>query len=229
MPSKKPTKNRKILFQEAVGKGSVFRIFPEDLVLEINESGILYDVRATEAPDEAFVKNIMKHGIIQPVTVKKIDGRPVVVAGRRRVLAAREANRRIMEQGGEPCVIVPCDDAANAKTDEDLYGIFIAENAIRRDDSPISRAEKTKHLLTLSQGNIDQVAITMGCSPQTIRNWMKLLELSVPVKNAVDTGKLSVSAAMELHGLSFDRQREALKEGAPWWKTNSSRGFCCCW
>ena len=204
-------KKRKILFDEAIGKGTVFKIPPEDLVLETREGNLLFDRRATEEPDESLVKNIMYQGIISPISViKSEDGRPLVVAGRRRVIAAREANRRLEKQGKPAIITVPC-VKSNGKSDVDLFGVYVSENSLRRDDTPLSKARNAAKLMMLSD-SIERTAIIMGVTTQTITNWMRLLELSETVQKAVDNSEISASAALELHGMSFKDQDETIEK-----------------
>jgi len=166
----------------------------------------LYDERATKDPDEALVLNIMHfRGIIQPIVVRKNGERVECVAGRRRVVAGREANRRLVERGEHGIVAICTVSRAN---DSELAGMMIAENENRRDDDPLSKARKLERFLR--GGTEDEAALVFGVTKTTISNWMQLLDTSESVQAAVADKKISASAAQKLAKLPRDEQDEKL-------------------
>src|SRR3989337_1776752 len=95
-------------------RANLFLVDPDDLVvigLDTNAKSLndhyLFDATVREPIDETLVASIMTHGIIQPITVQKDGDKILVVAGRRRVRHAREANVRLKKAGAPP-VSVPC-------------------------------------------------------------------------------------------------------------------------
>ena len=211
MSDKKKKKSRNAI--DAPTK-KIFMVDPWKLTvigLDTDDKGEhpLYDKRVRLPPDEKTVANIKFHGVHTPITVRKNGDAIEVVAGRRRVINAREANIELKTEGKE-LVRVPCMTAK--AEDADLLGILISENEHRRDDTPMAKARKLKKLLALGRTETE-ASIVFGVSKQSIKNWSKLLDLSKKVQKAVDNGKLAASAAIELHELSHEEQDEQL-EGA---------------
>lgn len=85
----------------AKGKGNTLDFDPDDLTLVTDRSRPLYDERVHLPVSESMVLNIMFQGVLQPIEVSKNPetGDIEVVTGHQRVKAAREANRRLREQG----------------------------------------------------------------------------------------------------------------------------------
>ncbi len=82
-------------------------------------------------------------------------------------------------------------------------------NENRQDDLPMAKALKCQHLMALGRTE-DQVAVTFGVSKVAVGQWLKLLELSAPVRKAIDDGRITASAASKLAGLNAEAQKKAL-------------------
>lgn len=190
-------------------RGTTFLLDPEAFVLVTDKGHPLYDPRVHDEPDENLVRNIMVYGVIEPVIVRKNGDAVEVVAGRQRVKAAMEANKRLAAQGSAAVVRVPC--ILRRGTEADLYGVTISENEQRREDTPLSRADKAQRLIAMGKTEAE-AALAFGVSAQTVRNWLALLGLSAPVRRAVEVGEIPATAAGQLAGLSSDEQRERLEQ-----------------
>lgn len=197
---------------------STLQFDPNDLIVLDDQNHPLYDPREKLDLDEAMVRNIMAIGVINPITIAKDgEGRPMVVAGRRRVMHAREANRRLVEAGSEPRTIpaIPRRESGNNTL---LFAVSISENEHRLDDTPIGRARKAARLLDMGASE-DDAATIFGVTAQTIRNWMALLDTSAPVQKAVEKGEISASTAVTLGKLETAAEQtaalEELKKAAP--------------
>ena len=201
------SKNSKDVYG-AKGKTNVLMFDPEDLVLVEDPAHPLFDERVKLPVSENLVRNIMHQGVIETVVVRKNPetGKTEVVAGRQRVKATREANRRIREQGGEP-ILVPA--TIRRGDDGALAGIMVSENEIREDDTPLGRAKKMERLLSRGKSE-DELAILFGCTKATIKNSLALLECCAPVRNAVEEGEINVTAAYDLSKLDAEAQRTTL-------------------
>jgi hypothetical protein len=124
------------------------------------------------------------------------------------VLNAREAKRR-QQAAEQETVRVPV--LLQRGTDMRIAGIVASENAIRRDDSPMAKAEQAQRLLDF--GNTEaEVAVSLGVEPQTIKSWIALLDLDEHVKKAVDNGELAPTAASAFATLSREDQRTELEK-----------------
>jgi len=190
-------------------RGNYFFCNPDDLIIVTDEKHVLYDPRCKLGPAEDLVLNIMYMGmVIDPVTVTKEGDKVLVVNGRRRVMACREANKRLKEQGKEQIAIPTIVRRGEAA---DLFGVLVTTNEQRLDDTPLARAQKANRLLNMGRSE-EQVAAVFGVSAQSVRQWIKLLDLSVPVKKAVEAGQISASAAVQLIELPVAEQTATVKQ-----------------
>lgn len=159
--------------------------------------------------DAAMVKNIKANGVIQPVLVRIIEGVPVVVDGRRRVLHARKANEERVAEGLEAMpvrlVIEVGGDDADAKVRA------VSANSFRQDHGPIAQARKASQLMNAGK-TINEVAVAFGMSKSSVQNRIKLLVLAPAVQRAIEDGKVGPMVGLELHGLEKEEQVEKLEE-----------------
>lgn len=181
---------------------------PEELRLAMDKDDPLYDVRGEEPPDERLVRNIMYHGVLEPVVIVKRPEGPTVVDGRRRVVAAREASERLVEQGGDG-VKVPC--VLRRGSEGALAAVMVSTNEIRKDDTVLNRADKAQRLLDLGK-TLEEVAEIFGKSVQTIKNWLDVAGLASPVRKLVEAGKLAANDAAKLKDLARAEQVEAAQK-----------------
>jgi len=189
----------------AAGKSNVLFFDPDALTLITDETHALYDRRVHLPPDEAMVRNIRHHGVLETIIVHKDPetGQVVVVDGRRRVINAREANRRLRDEGLQP-ILVPA-LPKRAKQGE-LAGMMASANEIRRNDSAINRAEKMQRMRDI--GNDDEaIAIHFGVDPQTVRSSLRLLDCCGAVRDALESDQITVTHALRLARLKPDEQR----------------------
>jgi len=195
---------------EAGSKRDMYWFDPEDLILINSKLHPLYDPRVEEPVEEAMVKNMMynNQGVLEPVIICKEEGRPIVVAGRKRVKAAREACKRLEKMGGKGFKVPTIYKRGDEK---DLYSMLITENEQRVDDGVLGKAEKLKAFLNLG-GTKKEAAEAFGVSAGTISNWDKLLDLTPKVKKLVSQGKLSASQAANLAGLEKEEQNTKAEE-----------------
>jgi ParB family transcriptional regulator, chromosome partitioning protein len=200
---------------KATGKTDVYFFDPNVLVLVKDKDDALYDERVEDSFDEDLVKNMMHMpdgktpvGIIEPVIGRRNteSGKVEVVAGRGRVLAAREANRRFKTMGGiqirVPVWIKRLDDSS-------AFAALISENEHRRADSPLNRAKKLQRYINLGHGE-KEAAVLFGVSEATVRNMLLLLDAPAVVRQALDRGKITTSAAYGLAREEPSAAREKL-------------------
>ena len=136
-------------------RGTYFKMDPDDLTIvgldTPHKAGEhhLWDERINLPLDENMVLNIMALGVQESVRVEvektKGNGKcAYVVDGRRRVMHAREANRRLKKQG-EPPVRVPVIAERNTE-EKDLSMLTVALNEIRLDDPMMVKAAKASRM-----------------------------------------------------------------------------------
>jgi len=167
----------------------------------------LYDERVHLPVDEALVKNIMVFGVLEPALVRKNGTLIEVIDGRRRTVAAREANRRLRVQGSEehtmPCMVKRGDSAQ-------IMGVMLS-TFIRMNDSPLLEAVKIQRYLDTGRSEAD-AAVVYGCNVGTIKLRLALLDLSPSVQSAIKSGRLSPQAGLELSDLTHQDQEKRLRE-----------------
>jgi ParB-like chromosome segregation protein Spo0J len=163
----------------------------------------LWRKTAKEPADPGKIASIMEMGIIQNVVVVKDKvGRVLVVAGRGRVIAAREAKKRGWE-GDVPCVAMRGDEATQ-------LGIAATENAVRRPPDPLELADDAIRLTNMGW-EPERIATRLGLKAGRVRDLIKIQELAPSVKKAIKDGEVSVTAAVALDGLTPDEQLSALE------------------
>lgn len=192
-----------------------FRMDPKDILIAGLDVGgkddPLYDERIKLPLDEAMVESIIAIGVREPVVVVVREGEPIVVDGRRRVLHAREANRRL-EKLGEPTrdvAVVAEKGTEQALKIAPLVGEHL--NNHRVNDGVIMRAKKAERMIARGYDKAD-VALALGVTQNTISNYLSFGDLCKEAKDAVDAGKISPSAAAKLATLSKDDQKAKLEE-----------------
>jgi ParB-like chromosome segregation protein Spo0J len=170
----------------------------------------LYDERVGEALTEEFINSVDAHGVLEPVLIVKIDGVPMVVAGRKRIRAARVVNVR-RKKRGEPMIKIDCKH--NRLSGSGLLAAMITENEVRTDDSVLTKIEKLKRLMNrgVSEGD---AAVHFGVSLKVIKGWLAFEDnATAETKAAVRAGRLSPFAAAELAKVSDPtKQRDKLTE-----------------
>jgi len=189
-------------------RGMLYQLDADQIVLITDKNHPLYDPRIELPLEESLVLNIMLNGVIEPIVVRSVNGRPEVVDGRQRVRATLEANKRL-KKAGKTLVRIPA--IPRKGTDADLFGVSVSANENRQDDTPMGRAEKANRLLNLGQTE-EEVAVAFGVGVQTVKNWTKLVELSAPVRKAVEAGKLSATAAIKLADVPAEEQKAILAD-----------------
>lgn len=194
-------------------RGTVFKIDPNDIIIigldtDDGVEHVLYDERIRLPVSESLVLNIMHHGVLQPITVRANARKAEVIAGRQRVRAAREANKRLRAQGAMP-VKVPC--SLRRDKGAKLIGLMVSENEIREDDTPIARAAKAQRMLDLG-ATVSEIATVFGVGKPTVKEWLNLLDLDDDVQTLVVNKDLAASAAGELTSLPREQQRTVAKD-----------------
>ncbi|VWD15397.1 ParB/RepB/Spo0J family partition protein [Burkholderia contaminans] len=193
----------------AAGKSNVLFFDPDALTLIVDPNHPLFDRRALLPYDEAMVRNIRHRGVLETILVHKDPetSEVIVVDGRRRVIAAREANRRLRDEG-LPAVMVPALPKRGKQAD--LAGMMVATNEHREHDTPINRAEKMQRLRDLGYDD-EQIAAEFRIEPPTVAASLRLLDCTAAVRDALESDQITVSHALKLAKLSPDQQREKVK------------------
>ena len=155
---------------------------------------------------EELAESIRQHGVIQPLTVRKLaSGYYQIIAGERRWRAARLAGLEEI-----PAVVIEADD-------QKAMELAMIENLQREDLNPIEEAEGFRVLVETYGMTQEQAAEKVGRSRSAVANALRLLDLNVSIQKLVEDGQLSAGHARALLPLSPSLRTKAVaaivKEG----------------
>ena len=155
------------------------KIFDEDALRELAES-------------------IKVHGVIQPIIVKQIGDRYVIIAGERRWRASRLAGLKTI-----PCII-------KNYTEQEISEIAIIENLQREDLNPIESAKAIKNLINQYNLTQDEVADKIGKSRPAVANTLRLLLLPESIISLVESNKISAGHARTLLSITDTKKQKEI-------------------
>ena len=148
---------------------------------------------------EELRDSIAQHGVLQPLTVRQKGDRFELIAGERRLRAARMAGLTEV-----PCIIMDVDMESSGV-------IALIENIQRRDLDFVEEAEGIWQLIRLFGLSQEQTARRLGKSQSAVANKLRLLRLPKDVLERLRTEGLSERHARALLRLpDIEAQRRAL-------------------
>ena len=146
-----------------------------------------------EAQLQELADSIVQYGVIQPITVRRLEGGYYqIIAGERRWRAARMAGLTEI-----PVRVIEADDKLTAE-------LALVENLQRSDLNPIEEAKGYQSLMRDYGLTQEETARSVGRSRPAVTNAMRLLNLSPSVLKLVEDGKLSAGHARALLPLEKD-------------------------
>ena len=147
---------------------------------------------------QELADSISQHGIIQPLTVRKLSsGYYQIIAGERRWRAARLAGLQEV-----PVIVIEADDRKVAE-------LAMIENLQREDLNPMEEAAGFQSLIESYHMTQEEAAQRVGKSRSAVTNALRLLGLTPSVRKLVEEGKLSAGHARALVPLSPSLQESA--------------------
>ncbi len=147
-----------------------------------------------------LAQSISENGILQPLTVSMETGSPVLVAGERRLRAARIAGLREV-----PCVEVSADERARRV-------LTLVENLQREDMNCFETAEGIRELMDTYELTQCEAAQQLGYSQSAVANKLRLLRLSPEERQILLTAGLTERHARALLRLDVrEMRRHALE------------------
>ncbi len=152
---------------------------------------------------ESLKKSIQQHGILQPLVVTQtMGGKYELVAGERRLRAAKELNLKKI-----PVII---------RTVKDLEKLELSliENIQREDLNPIEKAQAYKQLIENFHLTQEEAAKRLGVARSTLNNTLRLLQLPPEVQKDVATGKISEGQAKLILSLNNPQQQKKITQRA---------------
>ncbi len=185
-----------------LGKG-LKALIPDELVLDsaaVDEGKFIevdinkvkpsiYQAREEFIPErmEELKSSIKEKGIIQPITVRPVDNGYELIAGERRLRAAKEVGIKKI-----PAYILSIHDK------EDLLELSIIENIQRENLNPIELAKGYKRLINECSLTQEEVAVKVSVDRTTVTNLIRLLALPKEVKESLKNGEISMGHARAL-------------------------------
>jgi ParB family chromosome partitioning protein len=159
-----------------------------------------YQPRKTFDDDElaSLSASIRIHGVLQPLVVRQVGERYQLIAGERRLRAARQAGLSAV-----PVTVVDFND-------QQVLEAALVENIQRSDLNPIEKAQGFKDYLTRYEMTHEQLAARLGLGRATITNLVALLELPAELQDSVRVGQLTTGHAKVLKGVNDPARQIAL-------------------
>ncbi len=142
--------------------------------------------------------SIRSQGILQPLLVRAADRGYELVAGERRLRAAKLADLK--------AVPVMVKDV----TDAQMIEMSIVENIQRENLNPMEEAEGYHRLMTEFKLTQEQAAERVGKSRSAVANFLRLRQLAEPIKISISEGKLSMGHARAILGLPTAAMQNAV-------------------
>ncbi|MDJ0988893.1 MAG: ParB/RepB/Spo0J family partition protein [Desulfobacterales bacterium] len=149
-----------------------------------------------EAELAELAASIKAQGIIQPLLVRKDATGYELVAGERRLRAAKMIGLTEV-----PVVVKDLSDA-------EMLEVSIVENIQREDFNPIEEADAYHRLISEFGLTQDQAATRVGKSRSAVANILRLRQLEASIKQSIAEGAISMGHARALLGLSGAAARQ---------------------
>jgi ParB family transcriptional regulator, chromosome partitioning protein len=146
---------------------------------------------------EDLKASIMEKGILQPILIRPRGERFEVVAGERRLRAAREIGLEVI-----PAVV-------REFSDSETLLVALVENMQREDLNVIDEAKAFEKLVKEFKMSQDQIAKAVGKDRATISNTLRLLKLPAEIQAQIVIEEISMGHARAL--LALDTEEAQLK------------------
>jgi ParB family transcriptional regulator, chromosome partitioning protein len=155
-------------------------------------------LRFSEKELDALTESVKEQGIIQPILVRKNEQGYELIAGERRLKAAKRAG---LTQA--PAIV-------RETTDAELLEISIVENIQRENLNPMEEAEAYHCLMKEFGLTQEQVAIRVGKSRSSVANYLRLPNLPEEIKGSIMDGIISMGHARAILGAENTAQQRAV-------------------
>ena len=151
---------------------------------------------------QALAQSIEKYGVIQPVTVREYRGKYEIIAGERRVRAARMAGLHKV-----PCILL---DAGDVKSAE----MAMVENLVRCDLDFFEQAEAIEKLLSEGGMTQERLAERLSMSQSALANKLRLLRYDGEQRRIILKSGMSERAARTVLRLPPEKRTKCLVHAA---------------
>ena len=152
---------------------------------------------------QQLADSLKRNGMIQPLVVKQTDSGFSIIAGERRLRAARIA-------GLKEVPVVLMDEVDEPR----MLELALVENLQREDLNPLEAAEGYRTLIERCNLTQNDLAGKVGKSRAAVANTLRLLSLPDPVKQMIREGKLSEGHARAILAAGSEEQMLTLAQRA---------------
>lgn len=149
----------------------------------------------SEAEIASLAESLKEHDMLQPVLVRRVNGRYQLISGERRLRASKLAGWKTI-----PARVREADDRLVAE-------LAIVENLQRQDLNPIEKALSFKRYLDEHRCSQEDLARRLKIDRSTIANLMRLLELPQTVLDCLRNGIITAGHARALLPLGDEREQ----------------------
>ncbi len=144
---------------------------------------------------EELKLSILQKGVIQPITVRRVEDQMYeLISGERRLRAVVDAGLEEI-----PAYIL------NVTSSEEMLELALIENLQREHLNPIEIAMSYQRLIKEVNYTQEEVAHKIGKDRTTITNFIRLLKLPEQIQDSLRTGELSMGHARALLGVSDEK------------------------
>ena len=151
---------------------------------------------------EDLMASIRRIGVVQPVVVREDGGGYVLVAGHRRVAAAKEVGLEVV-----PVLVVKGPEKRDSE-------IAFAENLFRKDMSAVETATALKDVLAEETMTMEELARGVHRSKHWVQQMVGMCDWPGEVLLAIHEGAISVAAGLNLALVTEDAYRQFLVRNA---------------
>lgn len=144
--------------------------------------------------------SIRQHGVLQPLLVRSAGGGYQLIAGERRLIAAKKAGLQAI-----PCRVLTL-------TDQQVSEVALEENLKRQDLNVLEKAIAFQGYLERYGCSIEELSRRLSLDRSTVSNMVRLLELPEPVKADLRSDKITAGHARALLSLKTEADQIALCE-----------------
>lgn len=174
-------------------------------IVELNVESILPNpdqprTRFDELDIKGLAASIQAVGLLQPIIVRRAENDFYVIAGERRLRAAKQAGLKKIKS-----IVIEADEVKNLT-------LALIENIQRTDLNPIEEAEAYKVLINRFNLRQQDIAAQVGKDRATIANTLRLLQLPAEIQEALVKGEISAGHAKVLLSVGINRQIELFRQ-----------------
>ena len=142
-----------------------------------------------DSTQKELISSIKEKGVIQPIIVRQIENDYQLIAGERRLRAAKSLGMESI-----PAII-------KTASDEEAFELSLIENIQREDLNPVEEAKAYQRLVSEFNLSQDEIGIKVGKDRTTVANSLRLLKLSEDILEKISSGEISLGHAKVILGL----------------------------